>query len=232
MCEGAEAESRRGPGRGFGVRREDTSNPSLSLKVVHFRGLRAARPSALGEGAAPGSVPSTMLASRLREGRGQPRRGLRGSGCPSKCSSPGQHLGVWRRELDPDRAQKRALRSAPLSTKLRPSGPHGPRAPSLEACFSVELGRGEPRRAQAEKPRDSHSRHPGCRETGLLAWGVPVRNWGELRPIKKIVYNICPPPPQYFFELPALPRVSAISQSAEKSPRTPLSTPGQTGDAR
>ena len=67
--------------------------------------------------------PGTMFAPRLRKDEGQPPSGLRDSG----CSSPGRHFGVWRRELDPDRAPKRALWSAPLSPKLY--GRPGPKVP-------------------------------------------------------------------------------------------------------
>lgn len=119
LCEVTMAESRRDPGRELGILREDTYYSSLMPKVFHCRGLRAPRPSAGGDGAALGlGLSSKSLVPRLREDEGQPRSGLRGSGCLRGCSCPGGHFEVWGRELDPNRAPKRALRSAPRSTKL------------------------------------------------------------------------------------------------------------------
>ena len=59
---------------------------------------------------------------------------------------------------------------------------------------TAELGRRDPRRTQAEKPRDSHPLHPGCRERGLLLKGVnPVRKGGEQTTDKDICVQYLAP---------------------------------------
>lgn len=130
MCEGAEAESRRGPGWGFGVRMEDTSNPSWSLEVVHFRGLRAARPSVRGGGAAPGSVPSKMLASRLRENEGNPGGVSAAPGALRNAQVLGGIWGYGGGAWSPTR-----LRSVPLDRHLCPLNSTAARAPRSPGSF-------------------------------------------------------------------------------------------------
>lgn len=214
LCDGAKAESGRDPGRELGVRRAGTLSPFLSLKkILQFRGLRTPRPKAGGDEAAP-QLGSPGQCSPLGCGgsRGNPRAVSATRDVSRGAPVPGVILGCRGGSWTPI-----GLGSLPFGRHLRPPNsaaawPSRSSGPSLEACFSAELGRRDPRRTQAEKPRDSHPIHPDCRERGLLLKGViPVRKGGEQTQIKILVYNIWPPPPQYFLKLKALSRASDFS---------------------
>lgn len=136
LCAGATVECRRNPDRDLGVRKEDTSRPSLSLEVVHTASSQALRPRRW-SGAWARVVPQ-MLASWLQEADGRPWRGVHRSRCLSRClcsrgPSEGNGDGSWN-PITP-RAPQRAPRFAPLSGELcgLPAPWPGLGASSLEA---------------------------------------------------------------------------------------------------